>query len=161
MSRCRRRGEVVHIFGTHVVVGQMHYRLPGHLGPSLLWTPMELRDFLVAAEEVLLEEDEPTTFWVRPSPAVPVHQRSPIVWLLLMKLPPVLRDRSDVCPVHQRAPALLVNVHRGVCTEPQWYTACNHPGCFEAVIDNTVETVLRRLASAYRSAHVPRRHRFS
>ena len=160
MSRCRRRGEPVETFGTHVVVGQMHPRLPGHLGGSLLWTPLEFRDLLIAAEEVLLEEDEPTSFWVRPSPAASVHQRSPIVWLLLTKLPPLFRDRTGVCREHQRAPVLLVNVQRGVCSDPSWSKACNHPGCFDTVIDQTVHVVLQRLGSAYRSPHLPRRQRW-
>ncbi|HEV2069597.1 MAG TPA: hypothetical protein VGR26_07385 [Acidimicrobiales bacterium] len=159
MSRCRRRGEPVETYGTHVVVGQMHHRLPGHLGPSFLWTPIEFRDVLVAAKEVLLEEDEPTSFWVRPSPAASVHQRSPIVWLLLMKLPPLFRGRS-VCGAHQLPPVLLVNVERGVCSDPGWFMACEHPGCFDTVIDQTVHVVLQRLGSAYRSPHLPRRQRW-
>ncbi len=83
--------------------------LTANLGPSQLWTPMEFRGFLVAAEDVLLEEDddEPTLFCVRPGPGGGADAPAlPHRVVAAGEMERLVGEHRDACVAHHAAPTL-------------------------------------------------------
>lgn len=159
MGRCRSRSGPVATPVTDLLVGQLHYRWPGHLGACWSSTLLQFYDLLLSAHCDLLAEDTfgATYFWIRPGPG-PARPRSPLGWMVLTRRQDPECPPPPPCLDHQALPALVVEVRRGGCPR-LLYGACAGPGCYDATIVRALHTVVEGLAGADRSVHAPRRRR--